>query len=476
MEKRTAGMLCANVDVMLIGNAEAEIDQIVRDSREVTPGSLFVAIKGERFDGHQYIAKVWEQGASVVLADVKHKDELVKEIPEGCALLLAEDTVQAMGRIAAAYRKSLAVTAVAVTGSVGKTSCKDMIGAVLSGGRRVIKTQGNFNNHIGVPLTLFRMDKETQAVVTELGMNHAGEIDYTAGIVKPEFGVITNIGVSHIENLGSREGILQAKLELAPHLQGGPLFLNADDELLSSVKGKLPVAVEYFGFSEEAEGRILKAEPTAEGSLAVKLAYQNEIYEIMLPVLAKHMAYYAMAAIMVAVHMGLTKEEILQGFAGYEATGHRLQVIKTSDCILLDDTYNASPASMKSALETLVGLPMQGRRVAILGDMFELGSYAKNGHAQVGRMAAEASAREAEGKLSVLICCGPEAYTIYEEAQKSCDKGLLVYYFENTAQMEKKLFTILQKDDIILLKASHGMAFDLVCETIRSHFETNGGK
>lgn len=437
----------------LIGSEAGIVTEIVRDSREVKAGSLFVAIAGENVDGHRFIPMAWEKGAAAVLAQKECA------VPEGGSLILVPDTLQALGQIARYYKEKFAVQTVAVTGSVGKTSCKDMVAAALSGGRRTVKTQANFNNHIGVPLTLLQIDHTTQAAVVEMGMNHFGEIDYVAGLTKPDYGIITNIGMSHIENLGSQEGILKAKLELLPHIQkNGPLFLNGDDPLLYGLKEKLGSRAEYFGYEAHNEARVLSLALTEEAHLHLNLSYRGEVYDFVLHTMGRHMAYNALPAIMTAVHMGLSKEEILRGLAGYVPTPHRLEVRSSPRYLLLDDTYNASPASMCSALEAMDSIPSQRRRVAILGDMFELGAYARQGHEEVGTYAAEKS------KLSVLICCGKMARWIYEAAQKN--QALACYYFEDTAAMEKNLFTILRKDDIILLKASHGMAFTAVCEKL----------
>lgn len=462
MEKMTIQQMSQAAGAQILGSGWGEIQQIVRDSREVKPGSLFVAIVGENMDGHRFIQKAWEMGAEAVLAQKANPYVKETEIPEGKTVLLVEDTIQAMGKIARAYKSQLAAPTVAITGSVGKTSCKDMVAAALSGGRRTVKTQANFNNHIGVPLTIFEMDRQTEAAVIEMGMNHFGEIDYVAGIAKPDYGIITNIGVSHIENLGSQEGILKAKLELIHHIQGnGPVFLNGDDPLLYAVKDHLPVKTEYFGYEAHNDARVLDLTLTAEAHLKLKLSYRDEIYEFVLNTMGKHMAYNALPAIMTAVHMGLSKEEILKGLAGYVPTPHRLEVIHTDRYLLLDDTYNASPASMKSALEAMDSIPSQQRRVAILGDMFELGDFSKEGHEEVGRFAAEKS------DVSVLICCGPMARWIDQAAMARPD--LERYYFEDVEAMEKNLFTILKKNDIILLKASHGMAFTAVCERLAKH-------
>lgn len=439
------------------------INHIVRDSREVTEGSLFVAIAGENVDGHRFIETAWQQGAVAVLAKEHNALAEAAAIPPGRTVLWVPDPVLAMGQIAHAYRLSMGACCIAITGSVGKTSCKDMVAAALSGARRTIKTQANFNNHIGVPLTLFQIEEDTQAAVVEMGMNHFGEIDYLASLTEPEYGIITNIGLSHIENLGSQKGILQAKLEMVPHIkQAGTLFLNGDDPLLYGMKEALPVQTEYFGFEAHNQARVLSAELNEQAQLHVQIEYRGEVYDFVLRTMGRHMAYNALPAIMTAVHLGLTHEEIVQGLEQYVPTPHRLEIIRTQNYLLIDDTYNANPVSMQGALEAMDSIPSAQRRVAILGDMFELGDFARQGHEQIGRYVAQNS------KVNVLIACGSAARWIYEAA-KGREESLRCYYFEDVPTMEKNLFTILRKDDIILLKASHGMAFSAVCDQLAKH-------
>jgi len=446
----------------------APITEIIRDSREASRGRVFVAIKGERLDGHQFVERVFAQGAQAAIISKPVQEVFPEGVPAGKALILVEDTVKALGRLGRAYKRLMeeaapeGIRSVGVTGSVGKTSCKDMIAAALSGGLKTVKTIGNLNNHIGVPLTLLSIERDTRAAVIEMGMNHFGEIDYSASLAEPEMGVITNVGTAHIENLGSREGIRQAKLEIVPHLKKGPLFVNGDDDMLRAVKDELPVAVKTFGFGENNDARILVSEITPQANLHVVIDYAGETYDLRLNTMGRHMALNAAPAIMIGREVGLPKEEILQGLASLEPTGHRMEVVRTGRFVIIDDTYNANPVSMKAAIDALTEVPAKGRRVAVLGDMFELGNYAKAGHGEIGRYAAEAG-------VDVLVACGPESIEMIKAAEavqpeRSAAetaglKPLECHYFEQREILDKNVLSILQDDDIILLKASHGMAF-----------------
>lgn len=439
----------------LVGAQEGYITEIVRDNREVKPGSLFVALKGENHDGHAYTSMAFAAGAIAALVEKGNPflDSICLE--EGQALIVVDDTLNGLQELARGYRQKHPIPVVGITGSVGKTSCKDITAAALSGGRRIIKTQKNYNNQIGVPLTVFQMDENTEAAVVEMGMNHKGEIDSIARIAQPDYGIITNIGISHIENLGSQEGIMQAKLEMVAHMNPrGVLFLNGDDPLLYSLKGTLPVATEYFGFKEHNDGRVLETSLTGSGRLRLCLQYRGEEFRFVLNTPGEHMAYNALPAIMVGKYMGLDNNALIAGLTQYLPSDLRLQFKSNEMYRILDDSYNASPDSMRSALNTLVKIPGQARRVAILGDMFELGTQEEAAHRLVGQMVVE---RE---EVAVAIFVGERARWMYEEAINR--KGLQCHWFPDVENLEKNVFAIIQKDDIILVKASRGMALDRV--------------
>ncbi len=474
MEVLSAKTLSGFCQGMLVGNGDVMISKVVRDSRETDRSSLFVAIKGERMDGHSFIGSVLEKGCGAILSQEPVEKVCPNGIPEDSCVILVEDTIKALGMIAREYKrqftkKEMPLKTVGVTGSVGKTSCKDMIAAALSGGRKTLKTQGNFNNHIGVPLTLLNLDQETELAVIEMGMNHFGEIDYAASLAIPDMGVITNVGTAHIEMLGSREGIRKAKLEMVPHLTEGPLLINGDDDMLREVKDSLGIAVETFGFDEGNDGQILTAEPTEDGRMHMVLCYKDETYDLIMNTMGRHMAYNVIPAIMCAKHFGLSKEEILKGLDSYVATPHRLARLKVGSMVMIDDTYNANPISMMAAIDAVSGIPGEARRVAVLGDMFELGEFAREGHYQVGEHIATINREGQTAPIRVLITVGEEAKAI-EQGVKDHQEGALVecYHFADKEALLKNALSILKENDIILLKASHGMMFSDIPEKIEA--------
>ena len=442
-------------DVRLLGKPAPDmlIDEMIIDSRKTGSTSLFCAFAGERTDGHDYIGKAFEAGTPLVLASDEAKVQKI-EIPEGRAIILVENVTAAIGRIARSLRESFPGPVIGITGSVGKTSTKDLTAAVLSGHFHPLKTQGNLNNEIGLPMTLTRLCKESfDAAVVEMGLDRAGDIDYLASLAEPEIGIVTNIGTSHIENFGSQEGILHAKLELVPYLRGlKKLFLNGDDPLLYSMRDQLPVKPEYFGKDARNDCRLLETGRTEEGRLYVRASYRGAVYEVSIDTLGLHMAMNVLPGIMTGVTLGMTAEEIREGLRAYEATPHRLQPVLTSRFLIIDDTYNASPTSMMSALDTLMELPSRGRRVAVLGDIKEMGTFSREGHRQVGAHAAGL-------KPDLLLTCGEEGRHIYEAALEQGMPGDQCLYFPDLSALKKGILPLLQAGDTVLLKASHSMEF-----------------
>ena len=439
---------------------EAVIRDVVIDSRKVGADSLFVALPGERVDGHDFIPQAFEKGARMVLSQDPAKMEKIT-VPEGCLLVQVEDTAKALGLIAKEYRKLYHGHVAAITGSVGKTSTKDLTAAVLSGKYRTMKTIGNYNNELGLPLTLLRMDDDLfDAAVIEMGMGFKGDIDYLTYLTQPEVGIVTNVGTSHIENLGSQEAILHAKLELVPHLSGRKkLFLNGDDPLLYGEKDNLPVRPEYFGRAEHCDCRLLELSRTQEGRLYVRASYQDTIYDVTIDTLGLHMAINVLPAIMTGVFYGMTPDEIREGLTHYEATAHRLERVETDRYLIIDDTYNASPTSMNSAVDTLMDIPVRGRRVAVLGDILEMGEFAFQGHREVGLHAGAAG-------LDLLLTCGKESRAIYEAALEAGMGQDNCLYFEDLEQLSDGIRKAAEPGDTILLKASHSMEFDRLIKVL----------
>lgn len=438
------------------GNLQGQsVTSVVIDSRKVTPEALFVAMKGERVDSHRFIPDCYEKGAVCCFAAKDSADDI--KIPEGKLLFVTEDPVKAMGDLAAYYRSKLNIPVVAVTGSVGKTSAKDMIAAALSGGLKTFKTPGNLNNQFGLPLAVFQIEEDTQAAVLEMGMNHFGEIRYLANIAQPDVGVITNIGVSHIEFLGSQQGILQAKTEMLEFMdQDDCMFLCGDDPLLHEFSKTMDVPAVLYGFEEQCDLRAV-----AWGQDGMKLwadvSYEGKMVRLEAETLGRHMVYSMLAGYGIGKKLGLSDEELQRGIASFIPTAMRMNIYENENYRILDDSYNASPASMKAAIDVLKNQP-GGRKVAILGDMFEMGFYSEKGHREVGAYAAQ-------NGVDLLITGGKDALWIAQAAEEN--PSMEIHSFENVEELKNNLFSLLRTGDIILVKASRGMAFDTISQMIK---------
>lgn len=437
------------------------IDDVVVDSRKAKSTSLFVPIHGERFDAHDFIPQVLEAGCKVVLS---HKNVNV----QGAVCIKVEDTRKALGDLAAGYLAKLAPKVIGVTGSVGKTTCKDLIASCLSGKYNVLKTDGNFNNDIGLPLTVFRLEEEHDIAVLEMGMNHAMEIDYLSAIAKPEVMVITNIGVSHIENLGSRQGICNAKCEIMNHSKmGSTIFINKDDEFHRQIedyaKTRSINTVDYGIRDEDVDYHakcidmsFICHDNQVEPSITGIISHNNIEQSYRLPSLGKHLFYNLLPAVAIGEHFGLTTDEILKGLASYIPTGRRLNAYKIGKNIIIDDVYNASPDSMKGALSTLKDLHVEGRKVAFLGDMLEMGEHGPSHHEEVGRFASTCD-------LDFCVFIGKDSRHMAKGYEGD---GRQYRYFESTEDCVKHMSELIQSDDTLLFKASRGMHFEKLIDEI----------
>lgn len=439
----------------LLGSSN-EITYITTDSRAVKEGSLFAAIRGERFDGHSFIETAWEKGAVCVLSE----QEIT--VPEGRGLILVDDTRKALLKIAGGYRNLFDIPFTAVTGSVGKTTTKDIIAGVLSEKYNVLKTNGNFNNDIGVPITLFSLDKGHTAAVVEMGMNHRGEIDVLAEAVTPHIGVITNVGVSHIENLGSREGILKAKCEMLPHIRkGGFAVLNGDDEMLSKLNGRekeygLPddVNIIWYGTKEIFDIWASDIEPMGLEGVKCTIHTPKGCIDTMISVPGRHMVYNAMAAAAVGVIQNMDINDIKRGLESFAPTGMRMERFSLSNgAVLIDDSYNANPVSTKAAIDVLASC--SGEKYAILGDMFELGDYSKEMHKEIGIYAA------AKG-INGVTAIGNDSVNIYNGVKDAGMKNS--GYFHTVDEFLESGFI---PRGTILLKASHSMHFNKIADYLK---------
>lgn len=442
----------AQLSKVLGGNLASQelVTGICTDSREAGPGSLFVAIPGERVDGHDYVATALAKGAPLALVQ---RDG---GYPAGKTLLVP-DTVAAMLTLAAWYRTTKKLHLVAITGSVGKTTTKEMIAAVLSAQFRTIKTIGNQNNEIGMPRTLLSIGDDTQVAVVEMGMCGFGEIAALAKAAQPELGVITNVGVTHLEQLGSRANILKAKLELAEALpDGARLFLCADSDLLEQVT--IPrLDVVYYGL--ESPKATLRGTITGgdNSHMEFRIDWQGQQWRAAIPGAGRHLVQNALAAFGVGVWLGMEPETVIAALGDYQPTGMRQHIVEKNGITFVEDCYNASPDSMAAALATLADFSCTGKRYALLSDMLELGSVAKEAHYHCGELAAQS-------KLDGLLLWGEYAETIAAGAR---DAGFFaVEVLPHKAELAPRLKKLLAAGDVVWVKASHGQKLEDVLEAL----------
>lgn len=457
--KASGGRLCTDNIAMGIDAEKTEAAGVVIDSRKIEAGFVFIATRGERVDGHSFIDSAFEKGAIGVVCE-KAPDNL-----KG-AYILVEDSFQALKDIAEFYRSQLDIRVVGVTGSVGKTSTKEFIAGVLAERFNTLKTEGNFNNEIGLPLTVLRIRDDCEAAVLEMGISDFGEMTRLSKIAKPDICVITNIGQCHLENLGTRDGILKAKTEIFEFMnKDGSVCLNGDDDKLITIKevnGRKPL---FFGMDSQNDIYADNYEDNGLDGSSVRIHINaggdRAAFDAHIPLLGGHMVYNALAAAAVGTLFGLTPEQIKAGIGGVKPVGGRSNVIRTDRYTVIDDCYNANPVSMKAALD-LLSHSSGARKVAVLGDMFELGENENALHAQIGEYAAG-------GKTDVLICTGKLCAHMYNSAHNEDNSAMELHYFEDKAQLLAALDKLLQKGDTVLVKASHGMGFDEVVKKLSEH-------
>lgn len=433
-------------------NIDTEITSVAIDTRKIEKGCLFICIKGERFDAHRFIDEAFEKGAAAVMIseDVKIDKPYIK----------VDDTAKQMLSLAGYYRSKFDIPIVALTGSVGKTTTKEFTHLVVNSKYKAIKTLGNLNNEIGLPQMLFMLDSSTEAAVIEMGMNHFGEIHRLSTATQPTMGIITNIGVSHIENLGSREGILEAKLEILDGLKkGAPLLLNGDNDLLSTVKND-DYKIYFYAVDNDADFKAVDIKENPN-STSFTVQYFGKERSITIPAIGKHNVYNALAAFAVGILLDIDAETAADALKTYEPSGMRQKVVEINGITSIEDCYNASPDSMKAGITTLAGI-QACKKIAVLSDMLELGEYSEQAHYDVGTMVAE-------NKIDYLLCVGNDAKYIVDGAR---DNGLLnAYLFDSKQSLTDKLFEIAEKGDAVLFKASRGMKLEEVISEIYKRWE-----
>lgn len=423
---------------------EQNIHGVVVDSRLVKENDVFVATTGERTDGHRFIPDVYKKGALFAVSQQK------LSAPAG-PYLLVEDSLRALRDAAEAYRKTLDIPVIGVTGSVGKTSTKEMIASVLQQRCQVLKTPGNFNNEIGVPLTIFMIDRHHEAAVLEMGMNHFGEMHRLSKMVRPTHCLFTNIGVAHLEHLGTRDGILKAKMEMLDYAaENARIFVNGDDDKLIALKKQAVT----FGCGPSNQVWADQIENLGLDGILCQIHAAGQIRKVTIPLPGMHMVYNACAGICIGLSLGLTMDEIINGIETLKPLSGRSNILHTNRCTLIDDCYNANPVSMCAMLDVLDYALT--RKVAVLGDMGELGAQAEKLHASVGNHIRELH-------TDVVITIGTLSQAIHKAAAGS--DALCLHYDTVEAFLEEKDH-VLKEGDSILVKASHYMNFEQIVKAL----------
>lgn len=438
---------------LIKGNPEAECENFCKDTRIIKPGDTYIGIKGENFDGNTLWEEAFQKGATtVILQGVDFKDNKFEKY-ENKNIIKVENTIQALADIAT-YKRNLYgkdFPLIGVTGSVGKTSTKDIIANVVSQKYNTLKTQGNNNNDIGLPFTIFNL-KDHESAVIEMGMNHFNEISKLTKIAKPSISVITNIGTSHIGNLGSRENILKAKLEILEGMEKKILVINNDNDLLHKyyMENK-DIEIHTYGIENESE---IMAEDIKlnENNSEFICNLKGKKFKVKVPVGGIHFVYNALCAVTVGNILGLSIEQIIKGIGTFELTKKRMDITELKNGVtIINDSYNASFESMQASLKYLSGLE-NNRKIAVLGDMFELGDYSKELHENVGK-------EVVKNNIDILICSGENSKYIVEAAKDSGMDQNNIYYFDDKDKIKDFIEERWEKGDAILFKASNGMKF-----------------
>ena len=442
---------------MLCGNEELEVENFSKDTRTIQKGDIYIGIKGEKFDGSNFWNQALDVGATAVLISNIQISKEEKEKYKDKTIIQVEDTLEALYEIAKYKRSLYNIPVIAVTGSVGKTSTKDIIASVVSQKYKTLKTEGNNNNNIGLPLTILKL-KDHEALVVEMGMNHFGEISLLTNIAKPTLAVITNIGTSHIGNLGSRENILKAKLEILEGMKIPRVIINNDNDLLHKwyEENKEKIEIHTYGINNSSDIIAEKIELGEEKSKFVAKTSSEKV-NIDVPVGGEHFVYNALCGFMVGKILGLSSKEIQNGISKFELTKKRMDIrVLKNGATLINDSYNASYESMKASLKYLSSRT-DFRKIAVLGDMLELGDFSKELHEKVGE-------EVANDNIDVLICRGEFAKNIISKANEN--KKTQCILLQNNEEILSKLQEILKEGDVVLIKASNGMKFYEICQKL----------
>lgn len=448
---------------LIQGDLELECKNFSKDTRTIQKGDTYLAIKGEKFDGNLFWKQALENGADCVIVSEIPKDKEVLKNYENKTIIRVKDTLEALYEIAKLKRSFYQIPVIAITGSVGKTSTKDIIANVVSKKYKTLKTIGNNNNNIGLPFTILKLQDE-EAMVLEMGMNHFGEIRLLTNIAKPDICVITNIGTSHIGNLGSRENILKAKLEILEGNEKATVVINKDNDLLHKwqEENQNEKTIITYGIQEHSDMNAKEIKLNNDSSeFACEL--ENKKVNITVPVGGEHFILNALCAVSVGKILKIEPEKIVEGIEGFELTKKRMDITELANGIkIINDAYNASLESMQASLNYLAEFK-NNRKIAVLGDMLELGEYTKELHEKVGEAVVQS-------QIDILFCAGEKAKYIEEQAEAKGMTKENVYWFENKEKMVEKIKEVAKANDIILLKASNGMRFFEIAEELQKGF------
>ena len=449
---------------LIIGKEDLECENFSKDTRTIQNGDIYIGIKGEKFDGNQFWKQALDNGAEAVIIQDVEIDKMELEKYSNKTIIKVANTLEALYEIARYKRSLYNIPVVAVTGSVGKTSTKDIIASVVSTKYKTLKTEGNNNNNIGLPLTILKL-KDHEALVVEMGMNHFGEISLLTDIAKPTLAVVTNIGTSHIGNLGSRENILKAKLEILEGMETPKIIINNDNDLLHNwyEKNNKKIEIHTFGIENSSEFMGKEIHSLEESSEFIAVT-NEENTKIKVPIGGIHFVYNALCAMAVGKLLNIHTKQIQDGIEQFELTKKRMDIKKFENGVtIINDSYNASYESMKASIEFLAN-HTGTRKIAVLGDMFELGEYAEELHKKVGK-------EIIKNNIDILICAGEKSKYIIEEVEKN--SNIKAYFMNNNEQIVEKLTQELKNGDVVLIKASNGMKFYEICQKTIDFFGEN---
>lgn len=444
--------------VLVSGDLKTEFSNITTDSRKINIGDFFIPLVGEKFDGHDYIVPSFEQGVSGCLTQKDTSGH------EGKVVIRVDDTLCALRKLSAYYRQRFNIPFVGITGSVGKTSTKDMVSGVLSKKFNVLKTQGNFNNEIGVPLTVFNIEASHEAAVVEMGMSGFGEISRLTSIVRPDIAVITNIGLSHLEKLGSRQNILRAKMEIFEGLKtNGLVILNGDDNLLNGLKDLLNFRTVFYGMEDGLDYQAYNISSQGEMGTSFELAIGNYSYKVHVPVPGIHNIHNALAAIAVGIELKIPVDDIIKGIGEFSPSKMRLNIIDLNGIKIINDAYNASPHSMEAAINVLKDVAKDNdRTIAVLGDMLELGDITVKAHREVGKYAVSKN-------VNYVVAVGEKGKDIADGALEAGAAEDRVFHFRDNSEAGKFLLDFTKTGDVLVVKGSRGMKMEEIVNLLTTH-------